>query len=112
MDAWTHTGEDVVVLTDPVEIVKAAYELGVGESLPYEVTLTGTIISVDTAYSAQYGNVTVTITVAGAEDKPVQCFRLKGAGADTIGVGDTITVTGTLKNYNGTVEFNSGCTLS
>lgn len=25
--------------------------------------------------------------------------------------GDTITVTGRLKNYNGTIEFNSGCTL-
>ena len=105
------TAEDVDKLTDPVEIVNAAYALAVGASLPYEVTLTGTIISVDTEYSADYGNVTVTITVAGAEDKPIVCFRLKGTGADSIAVGDTITVTGTLMNYNGTIEFGSGCTL-
>ena len=112
LDSWVHTGEDVIVLTDPVEIVNAAYALDVGASIPYEVTLTGTIISVDTEYSADYGNVTVTITVAGAEDKPIQCFRLKGDGADTIAVGDVITVTGTLMNYGGKIEFNSGCTFT
>lgn len=111
LDSWVHTGEDVEKLTDPVEIVNAAYALEIGASLPYEVTLTGTITSVDTAYSADFGNVTVTITVAGAEGKPIQCYRLKGTGADTIAVGDTITVTGTLMNYNGTIEFTSGCTL-
>lgn len=111
LDSWVHTGEDVDKLTDPVEIVNAAYALAVGASLPYEVTLTGTIIRVDTEYSADYGNVTVTITVAGVEDKPIVCFRLKGTGADSIAVGDTITVTGTLMNYNGTIEFGSGCTL-
>ena len=36
---------------------------------------------------------------------------MKGTGAETLAVGDTITVTGTIKNYNGTIEFDSGCTL-
>ena len=36
---------------------------------------------------------------------------MKGTGADVIAVGDTITVKGTLKNYSGTKEFDSGCTL-
>ena len=44
-------------------------------------------------------------------DKPIQCYRLKGEGADIIGEGDTITVTGTLKNYKGTIEFDAGCNL-
>ena len=96
---------------DPMQIVQDAYALEAGTSLPYSATLTGTIISVDTPYDAGYQNVTVTITVTGAEDKPIKCYRLKGEGADRIGVDDVITVTGTLMNYNGTVEFAQGCSL-
>ncbi|MBQ2001365.1 MAG: hypothetical protein II241_06245, partial [Clostridia bacterium] len=49
-------------------------------------------------------------------DKPIECFRLKGEGANNLMVGDTITVTGELLKYDnktetGKVEFNSGCTL-
>ena len=96
--------------TTPEEILNAAYQLKSGESLGV-YTLTGTIISVDTEYSTQYKNVTVTIVVAGLTDKPIQAFRLKGTGADQIGVGDEVTVTGEIINYSGTIEFNSGCTI-
>ena len=34
-----------------------------------------------------------------------------GEGAETLAVGDTITVSGTIKNYKGTIEFDKGCTL-
>ena len=102
---------DVEVPADPMQIVQEAYALEDGTSLNYEATLTGTIISVDTPYDAGYQNVTVTITVAGCEDMPIKCYRLKGTGADTIAVGDEITVTGTLTKYNGVVEFAQGCTL-
>ena len=102
----------VEVPADPMQIVQDAYALGANESLPYEATLTGVITSVDTPYDAAYQNVTVTITVAGCEDKPIKCYRLKGEGADTLAVGNTITVTGILTNYNGTVEFAQGCVLS
>ena len=97
--------------TDPAKIIKAAYKLEDGEQLPYTATLTGTIASVDTAWNDQYGNITVTIKVKGSESKPIMCYRLKGNGAETLGVGDVITVTGTLKNYKGTIEFDAGCTL-
>ena len=97
--------------SDPLEIVDAAYALEAGASLPYTATLTGTITSIDTEWSEQYGNITVSITVEGREDKPIMCFRLKGEGAKDLAVGDTITVTGMLKNYNGTVEFDAGCSL-
>ncbi len=90
------------------EIVDAAFALAEGAAMDGTYTLTGAIASVDTAYSEQYKNVTVTITVEG---KNIQCYRLKGEGADTIKVGDTITVTGKIKNYKGTVEFDSGCVL-
>ena len=103
--------EPVVAPTDPAEIVDAAYALTDGASLPYTATLTGTITAVDTPWSEQYGNITVTIAVAGSEDQPIMCFRLKGDGADKLAVGDVITVTGTLKNYKGTIEFDAGCKL-
>ena len=108
--SWTHKlpaalGEDMSAILD------LAYALEDGQSLPNTATLTGVITKVDTPYSADYKNVTVTIAVPGCEDRPVQCYRLKGEGADTITIGDTITVTGTLKNYKGTIEFDAGCTL-
>jgi len=94
------------------EVVEAAYALEVGQKLEGEVGLTGKITEVNTEYSEQYGNVTVTIVVEGCEDKPIVCFRLKGEGADQIQVGDMVVVFGTLMNYNGTIEFDAGCKLA
>lgn len=94
-----------------------AYELEAGASLDGTYTLTGTIVSVDEAYSETYSNVTVTIAVEGASaDKPIKCFRLKGEGAEFINVGAVITVSGTLTNYVdknnvSTIEFATNCTL-
>ncbi len=105
-------GETAVAPEDPAEIVNAAYALAEGESLPYMATLTGTVKSIDTPYSADYNNITVTIEIEGSADKPIVCFRLKGDGADALAVGDVITVTGQLMNYSGTIEFNSGCTFT
>ena len=96
---------------DMVAVVEAAYALAPGESLPYESMLRGKIISVDTPWSDDYKNITVTIEIEGAEDKPIKCYRLKGEGAEELQVGDIITVTGTLKNYNGIIEFDAGCVL-
>ncbi len=97
--------------TTPEEIVKAAYALEAGATLDGTYTLTGVITSIDTAYSEQYGNVSVVIQVGNMADKPILCYRMKGNGADTIKSGDTITVTGTLTNYNGTIEFKANCSL-
>ncbi len=94
-----------------VRTLVAAYQLLDGEAMTSAKTLTGVIASIDTAYSEEYKNITVTIVVAGLEDYKVQCYRLAGEGAADLKVGDTITVTGTLKNYKGTIEFDKGCTL-
>ena len=110
VDFAAPAGEEEPEMT-PTEIVEAAYALEAGASLEGTHTLTGMIVEVNTAYSAQYQNVTVTIVVEGMTDKPIECYRLKGEGADAIAVGDNITVTGKIKNYNGKVEFDSGCTL-
>ncbi len=101
-----------VDLTTPAGIVDAAYALEPNEALEGEFTLTGKIVSIDSEWSEQYGNITVTIAVEGKEDKPIQCFRLKGDGAATLAVGNTIKVTGVLKNFNGTIEFDAGCILN
>lgn len=93
------------------DIVNDAYKLAEGEELGV-FTLTGVIVSVDTAYDSGYKNVTVTIVVEGLTDKPIQCFRLKGEGAEVIAVNDTITVTGKIKNHYGKIEFDSGCTFT
>jgi len=106
--SWNYILPEAV---DMVSIVKAAYALKNGESMDYEVTLTGEITMINTPYSEEYKNITVTIAVEGAEDMPIECYRLKGDGADELQIGDTITVTGTLKNYNGTIEFDAGCIL-
>ena len=109
--------QEVTTPTDPGAILTEAYALGAGEELPYEATLTGVITQVYTAYNPTYGNVTVIMAVPGYESMPIKCYRLSGSGADQIGVGDTITVTGTIVNYqhssgNTEVEFAAGCILN
>ena len=89
----------------------SGYKLLDGEAQEGTKTITGTITAIDTPWSEDYQNITVTIVVGGVEDYPIMCYRLKGEGAKDLKVGDTITVTGTLKNYKGTIEFDAGCTL-
>lgn len=103
-------GSAPVAPSDPKQIVDEAYALADGESLPYIATLTGKIDTIDDPYSDEFQNITLTIKVEGKEDKPIVCYRLKAAeGADgsVLVEGDVITVTGTLKNYGGTIEFVS-----
>ena len=89
----------------------SGYKLQDGEAQEVTKTITGVISTIDTAWSDEYKNITVTILVAGLENYPIMCYRLAGEGAESLAVGDTITVTGILKNYKGTIEFDAGCTL-
>lgn len=107
----TQNNSGVKAPSDQKAIVDAAYKLKDGETLPYTATLTGKVSAVNDLYDAEFGNITVTIQVAGRESKPIVCFRMKGNGIDKIAKGDTITVTGTLKNYKDKIEFDTGCTL-
>ena len=104
----------VLVPNDMYHSVKNAlsgYKLQEGEAQEAAKTITGVISNIDTAWSEDYENITVTIVVAGLEDYKIMCYRLQGEGAKDLAVGDTITVTGILKNYKGTIEFDAGCTL-
>ena len=81
--------------TDPLEIVKQAYALKDGQTLPYVATLTGKVILINTHYGAGgYNNVAITLVVEGREEYPILCYRIKGDGADSLLIGDTITVPG------------------
>ena len=106
--SWTHTipeGKNMVTIVDE------AYGLKKGEKLPYPVTLTGEIISIEKQWSDDYANITVTIAVEGREGRPIRCYCLKGEAAKELQKGDVITVTGILQNYSSRIEFDSGCTL-
>ena len=93
------------------EIVEAAYKLPEGVAMEEAMTLYGKVVSIDTEWNPDYKNITVTIQIGDLSDKLIQCYRLKGEGAEGLKVGDEITVTGILKNYKGTIEFDAGCEL-
>ena len=85
------------------EILAAAYSLKSGETLSGTYTLTGTVTNVKTTGTDE---ACLTFVVEGYSQYPMYCYWLKGTGAGTLTVGDEITVSGTIKNYNGTVEFD------
>ena len=93
------------------EIVAVAYTLDDGAKLPAATALCGTIVAIPSAYSEQYGNITVNIQVGDLADQIIQCYRLKGEGVADLKEGDHICVFGVIKNYKGTIEFDAGCTL-
>ena len=108
---------------DPKVIVDQAFALAPGASLPYTATLTGKVVEISTEYSEPYKNITVRIKVEGSTGmKTIECYRMTGEGAETIKVGDMITVTGMIKRYCkeatedrpavDKIEFDSGCTFT
>ena len=111
--SFTHKVPAAMILEGKsyAEIVDAAYQLEAGLGMDDSFRLYGTVTAINTPWSPDYQNITVTIQVGDLEDKPIQCYRLKGEGAENLAVGDKITVEGILKNYKGTIEFDSGCVL-
>lgn len=87
-------------------IVDTAYKLGWDETMEGNHTLTGVVTLVDSGKKLN-----VTIEIEGREDYPIYCYNLQGATA-TINAGDIITVFGTIKNYQGTVEFDSASLMN
>ena len=103
--------EPAATPSTPKEILEAAYALEKDTALDGTYTLTGKVIGIDSAYSSQYSNVSVVIEVEGFPTMPMLCYRMKGDDAATVKVGDVITVTGVIKNYQGKVEYDAGCTF-
>lgn len=99
-EAWEEAGR----------IMDMAYALTTGASLGGTYTLTGTISYLDGDYSSAKG-ICLYMNVHEENRRELYCYQLKGAGAELIGAGDTITVQGSIKNYKGMIEFDKGCTL-
>ena len=101
---------DVEINEQHVSIVDQAYALEYGDSLGDGYTLTGKITKIDTPSNGSY--ICLTFAVPGRENYPIYCYKLQGDGIDSLQVGDTITVYGKIKNYQGMVEFDKNCLLT
>lgn len=103
------SSEGIIDYSEMWAIVDTLYELAPGESLPEpSYTLTGIV----TATEYVNGRRNITFTVVGRENKPIYCFDIIGANSSSVKKGDTITVSGSLKNYKGEYfEFDKNCTL-
>ena len=93
-----------------VKTLMKAYELEEGKALEGARQVTGTVVEIPTAYSPDYGNITVNIQVGGLDDLKIQCYRL--TGGEDLQIGDVITVSGIIKDYKGTKEFDKNCTYT
>ena len=96
------------------EAYTEAQALAHNEKLSYSVTATGKITAVNTAYSEQHSNITVTIDVNGTS---IKCYRAKGdtnntETVKTLEVGDTITITGQLAKFYENVQFPANSLIS
>ncbi len=92
-------------LTEQADIVALALELGAGYKFTSEVSLTGTVTNIDTAYAS--GKVTLTINAGGSS---FQCVDLtadtaKLAELEKVVKTDGIKVTGTVKNVDGKLQI-------
>lgn len=87
-------------------LVDRAFALAQNEKIE-GVSLTG-IVTSSQGYSAGYKNATFDLQVEGTGgEKTIYCYRVKpaDAGRTEVSVGDIVTLTGTIQNYKGTIEF-------
>lgn len=83
-------------------ILDEAADLSDQEKLSGERTATGTVKEITEPYKSQYKNISFILTDGVAE---ILVHRAYGDCAATLKVGDTVTVTGNIINYKGTIEF-------
>lgn len=80
-----------------------------------DVYATGIVSAIVTEYNSQFDNITYNISDDGtAEADQLQIYRGTGnstTSASVIKVGDKVVVTGSLKKYNDTYEFEAGSVL-
>ncbi len=104
------TEEEEQAFQEAGRIMDMAYALSTGASLDGTYTLTGVVNYIDIDYTSSKG-VCLYMNVKEPKNRELYCYQLKGAGADLIDSGDTITVSGTIKNYKGMIEFDKNCSL-
>lgn len=88
------------------QLVDRAFGLAQGDKIE-GVTLTG-VVTDSQGYAAGYGNATFDLQVQGTSGaKTIYCYRVKPADASRpeVAVGDRLSLSGTIQNYKGTIEF-------
>ena len=95
------SGDDTPVENDPVEMTIPEANAAADDT---KVIVTGTVKEINTPWSDQYSNITVTIV--DAEGNTLYVYRL----ATKVNVGDEITVTGKMATYNGSRQVAAGAT--
>ncbi len=86
---------------DDLELLKMAYALQPGTSLPGQYYLTGVVTEIE---KTDDGDICLTFVVGDYKDYPMYCYWLQDA--DFLWPGDTITVYGTIKNHYDLIEFD------
>ncbi len=87
-------------------LVDRAFQLDVGAKIE-NVTLTGVVTS-SQGYSEGYGNATFDLQVEGTGGvQTIYCYRVKPTDASRpeVAEGDWLSLSGTIQNYKGTIEF-------
>lgn len=88
------------------QLVDQAFGLAQGQKIE-NVTLTGVVTS-SQGYSEGYNNATFDLQVEGTDgQKTIYCYRVKPADSSRaeVAAGDRLSLTGTIQNYKGTIEF-------
>ena len=105
------------VLADPTncaEAAEAALSVAANNDLyndGKEYSITGYVTSIQTAFNAQFSNISFWMADAADGGNVIQAYRAACASAEEApAVGDKVTVTGKLTKYNSTPEFAAGCT--
>lgn len=77
-----------------------------------EIEVTGYVTSIQTAFNAQYSNVSFWMDDTKGGSNVIEAYRAACASAaDAPSIGDKVKVTGKLTKYGTTPEFAAGCTF-
>ena len=77
-----------------------------------EILVEGYVTAIQTAFNAQYSNVSFWLADEKGGTNTIQAYRAAcGAAEDAPAVGDRVSVTGNLTKYGTTPEFAAGCTF-
>ena len=102
----TRSGETVWTVSEALAKMDTGYE--------GEANVIGVISEINSIDTGNYGNATYYIKDSLNDEESLEVYRgyyLNGdkfTSEDQLSVGATVVVTGALKNYNGTFEFNQG----
>ncbi|MBQ8719091.1 MAG: hypothetical protein IJY66_07480, partial [Clostridia bacterium] len=105
----SYNGAKQVAQGSTAEILEAApVEVSLAEAVTLadgtKVIVVGTVKEINTAWSEQYGNITVTIEDANGDTLYV--YRMK----TNVNVGDSVKITGKMGSYNGAKQIAQGAT--